>query len=86
MTDEEKAQAVLDGLAPSRRWVYVEPTDDLFQHRQVVISELEIERDYYPGWRKQMVAKFGCDHAYIDLEHCIADWITAHWAWRRPDD
>ena len=78
MCEEEKAQAVLDGL--DRRWCYVEPAWPDSSPREIVKTEGEILREMFQSWSEGM-HELGYDDL-ISEENCIHDWAIVHWAWR----
>lgn len=79
MTEDEKAAAVLEMLAPCRVFVYVEQTDKFGAWRYASVSEREILTTYWPYWAQRMRDMGRAD--LISHENCIADFVTVHWAW-----
>lgn len=73
MTEDEKAQAVLELLVPGRTWRYVD------QNGVYTFTEREILSTYGPYWESEM--RRLQRHDLISDEHCIQDWVTVHWAW-----
>lgn len=62
-------------------------TDPSTDHFVRTVSEEEIERDYYPYWREQMIKKYGQEHVdrVYCFQDCVDDWIAVNWAWESTD-
>lgn len=47
-----------------------------------VLSEEDIQREYWPHWYDAGCKKFGKDYvdAHYSFEDCLEDWIVIHWA------
>lgn len=64
-----------------RYFRYTEP-DENDQEATFVVSEDEIEKTYYPVWRRRMIEKYG-EQVFNDcytFYDCVDDWVTIHWA------
>lgn len=71
LTDDEKAQAVLEMLT-TRKW------EVLDQAGRYVVTEREILHIYYEYWEAQMYRALRQDE--VSTEACIQDFVIVHWA------
>ena len=48
-----------------------------------VMSEEEIQNEYWSYWHEKMCAKFGKEHVDKNycFQDCLEDWKIVHWAW-----
>lgn len=65
-----------------RKFTWVEP-GETGEPTYKVISDKEILRTYYPWWSRRM---YTLDRAaLVNLENCIEDFCTVHWASEIPN-
>lgn len=65
-----------------------DPRADEYGGYDVVVTEEDIRRDYWPYWYKRMCEKF--EQAYVDEHYtfadCLDDWIVVNWAVEVSDE
>ncbi len=70
------------------RWFkYNEPTFDdlsnLIGNVQVIVSEEDIRRNYYPFWLSAMQER-GVTGEALAFENALDEFLVANWAWEVP--